>query len=125
MFNIKPMKPFETHYLLNTLYNIEMGLFNHLAEGSSAKEPLAVIRAFKEENQKANSLLDEVAFRYKTNKIWERFKISFLDYIKLPVTKARELDDISIRVLKPIEDAEEKAKAQVFNQGLENIPPLD
>ena len=125
MFNIKPMKPFEAHYLLNTLYNIEMGLFNHLVEGSSTKEPLAVIRAFMEENQKANSLLDEVAFRYKTNKIWERFKISFLDYIKLPVTKARELDDISIRVLKPIEDAEEKAKAQVFNQGLENVPSLD
>ena len=125
MFNIKPMKPFEAHYLLNTLYNIEMGLFNHLVEGSSTKEPLAVIRAFKEENQKANSLLDEVAFRYKTNKIWERFKISFLDYIKLPVTKARELDDISIRVLKPIEDAEEKAKAQVFNQGLEGTPSFD
>lgn len=115
--NIRPMSAVESHYLLNAIYNMDMGFFDHLSETKAKAEPLAVIRAFKEEDPLANSLMNDLAFRYYRNKIEKFFHIDFLEYIKLPMPVARKLDDIAINVLSKLaKEEDELTKADL--QGL-------
>lgn len=115
------MNPVESHYLLQSLYNMEMGLFNHLDANLNRGNPLAVVRAFPEEDTQQGSLLDELAFRYKKNRIFDRYNINFLDYIKLPCTMARKMDVIAEEVIAPIEREEAKAK----NSQMPKLEDLD
>lgn len=97
------MSSVEAHYLLNSLYNLEFRLFDHMDPQKKATEPFAVIRAFPEENPQADSLLEDVVVRYTSNKIFQRYHITLLDYLKLPTPLARNLDDIAERIVSVIE----------------------
>jgi 3'(2'), 5'-bisphosphate nucleotidase len=79
------MSQVEATYLMHALYNTSNGFFDHRAAANDAKSPFAVVRAFPEENPLAESLLEDLALRYKTNQIWERYKLNFLEYIALPM----------------------------------------
>ena len=70
-----------------------------------------MVRAFPEENPLADSLLEDLALRYKTNNIWDRYKLNFLEYISLPMPITRTLDDIGSKYLGPIEDRERREAA--------------
>lgn len=109
------MNPAESHFLLQTLYNMEMGLYDHLDPVLARTNPLAVVRAFPEEDVQQGSLIEELAFRYRKNRIHQRFDINFVDYMKLPCTLARKLDDVADKVIRPIEEAEAKLKADMLN----------
>ena len=121
MENIRPMGPAESHYLLQSLYNMEMGLFNHMDPHLAQKNPLAVVRAFPEEDTQQGSLLEELTYRYRKNRIFERYNINFLDYIKLPCTMARKMDSMAEEIIAPIETEEAKRKAA----SLPNLDNLD
>lgn len=111
------MGPVESHFLLHSLYNMEMGFFNHRDPIESKNNPLACVRAFKAEDPFVDSVLEDLAYRYRKNKINKRYDINFLDYIKLPVTVTRQLDRIGDEVLKSIEKEEAEAEARA----IENI----
>lgn len=100
--------------MLHSLYNMEMGFFNHLDPIESKNNPLACIRAFKAEDPYVDSVLEDLAYRYRKNKINKRFDINFLDYVKLPVTVTRQLDRIGDEVLKLIEKEETEAEARAI-----------
>ena len=93
---------------------MEMGFFNHLDPVESKNNPLACIRAFKEEDPYVDSVLEDLAYRYRKNKINKRFDINFLDYVRLPVTVTRQLDRIGDEVLKSIEKEESEAEARAI-----------
>lgn len=113
--NIKPLGPVDAHFLLHSLYNMEMGFFNHMDPVDAKRHPLAAVRAFKEEDPYTDSLMEDVAYRYRKNQIRKRFDINFLEYCKLPVTVTRQLDKIGDEVIKPIEREEEKAQMDALN----------
>ena len=110
--NVKPMSQVEATYLMHALYNTSNGFFDHRAAANDAKSPFAVVRAFPEENPLADSLLEDLALRYKTNQIWERYKLNFLEYIALPMPITRVLDDFGAKYLGPIEDRERMEAAR-------------
>lgn len=91
-----------------------MGFFNHLDPIESKNNPLACIRAFKAEDPYVDSVLEDLAYRYRKNKINKRFDINFLDYVRLPVTVTRQLDRIGDEVLKSIEKEESEAEARAI-----------
>lgn len=93
---------------------MEMGFFNHLDPIESKNNPLACIRAFKAEDPYVDSVLEDLAYRYRKNKINKRFDINFLDYVRLPVTVTRQLDRIGDEVLKSIEKEESEAEARAI-----------
>lgn len=113
------MSSVEAHYLLNSLYNLEFRLFDHMDPLKKATEPFAVIRAFPEENPQAYSLLEDIVVRYSSNKIFQRYHITLLDYLKLPTPLARNLDDIAERIVSGIEreDAERHNRALQKSMG--------
>lgn len=84
-------------------------------------EPFAVIRAFPEENPQADSLLEDVVMRYTENKIYDRYHLSFLEYMKLPCTAARELDKIANDTLYRLEKEENTRKANAANEAMSKI----
>ena len=95
---------------------MEMGFFNHLDPIESKNNPLACIRAFKAEDPYVDSVLEDLAYRYRKNKINKRFDINFLDYVRLPVTVTRQLDRIGHEVLKSIEKEEAEAEARALEK---------
>lgn len=116
------MSSVDSHYLLNSLYNIEFKLFDHFDPQKKKAEPLAVIRAFPEEDPQADSLFEDVVYRYASNKIGERFRMSLEEYLRLPCTKARCLDKVAEIVMGPIEK-EEVDKRKAMLDGLNGKPP--
>lgn len=109
--NVKPMSQVEATYLMHALYNTSNDLFDHKNAAQDAKSPFAVVRAFPEENPLADSLLEDLALRYKTNQIWDRYKLNFLEYIRLPMPITRTLDDIGSKYLAPLEERERREAA--------------
>lgn len=115
------MNPSESHYLLQSLYNMEMGLFDHMNPELARMNPLAVVRAFEEEDTQQGSLIEEIAYRYRKNRINARFNINFLEYMRLPCTVARKMDEVADQVIRPIEDEENKIKNQALENQMNNL----
>lgn len=110
--NIKPMSSVQAHFLKHSLYAHEMGLVPIEDQGAS---PFACIRVTEAENPLNDSLLDDLLFRYNRNKVKERTDMSFLDYIALPIPVARYLDKALEKVLKPLEDEDERIRRAALN----------
>ena len=83
--------------------------------------PLAVVRAFEEEDTQQGSLIEEIAYRYRKNRIHSRFNINFLEYMRLPCTVARKMDEVADQVIRPIEDEENKIKNQALENQMNNL----
>lgn len=115
------MSSVEAHYLLNSLYNLEFKLFDHMDAYKKVAEPFAVIRAFPQEDPQADSLLEDVVTRYCRNKIHQRFHMTLLDYLKLPCPTARKLDEIAESVVAPMEREESVRQQNAIQQTINNV----
>lgn len=93
----------QMHVLLNKMYEIEFGMFDHTDAQSVKDDPLAVIRAKPEESFITSSHLWDVAKRYAEAKIKERFGISFIEYSNLPMPEARLYERLAFDVFGKIE----------------------
>jgi hypothetical protein len=80
-----------------------------------------VVRAFEEEDTQQGSLIEEIAYRYRKNRIHSRFNINFLEYMRLPCTVARKMDEVADQVIRPIEDEENKIKNQALENQMNNL----
>jgi hypothetical protein len=100
---------------------MEMGLFDHMNPELARMNPLAVVRAFDEEDTQQGSLIEEIAYRYRKNRIHSRFNINFLEYMRLPCTVARKMDEVADQVIRPIEDEENKIKNQALENQMNNL----
>ncbi len=98
-----------------------MGLFDHMNPELARMHPLAVVRAFEEEDTQQGSLIEEIAYRYRKNRIHSRFNINFLEYMRLPCTVARKMDEVADQVIRPIEDEENKIKNQALENQMNNL----
>lgn len=98
-----------------------MGLFDHMNPELARMNPLAVVRAFEEEDTQQGSLIEEIAYRYRKNRIHSRFNINFLEYMRLPCTVARKMDEVADQVIRPIEDEENKIKNQALENQMNNL----
>ena len=101
------MSSVQAHFLKHSLYAHEMGLVPIEDQRAS---PFACIRVTENENPLSDSLLDDLLFRYNRNKIKERTDLSFLEYIALPIPVARYLDKALEKVLKPLEDEDDRIR---------------
>lgn len=106
--------PVETHFLLNKLFEIEFGLYDHTNAVSAKKDPLAVIRAKPEESILNSSHLWDLAERFAKARIKERFDLNFMEYISLPLPDAALLDKLSFEVISKVETDMKKAEMEAF-----------
>ena len=110
--NIKPLSSPEAHWLKHMLFNKEFQLFDHTNAAIANGHPLAVLRAFPKENYLATSTMFDVATRYRENKIYERFKLSFEEYLDLPRPRSMLYDRIAREYFHTAESKErDEAKA--------------
>lgn len=110
--NIRPLTSPEAHWLKHILFNKEFGLFDHTDKALTLQNPLAVIRAFPKENHLATSTMFDVAARYRENRIYERFKIDFEQYLSLPRPRSMLYDRIAREYFHDAEERErQEAKA--------------
>ncbi len=110
---IKPLTSPEAHWLKHMLFNKEFGLFDHTDKALTRQNPLAVIRAFPKENYLATSTLFDVASRFRENKIHERFKIDFEQYLDLPRPRSMLYDRISREYFYVAEEKEREEAAEI------------
>ena len=69
------------------------------------------------------------SFRFLNNKILltipkefkDKFNINFLEYMRLPCTVARKMDEVADQVIRPIEDEENKIKNQALENQMNNL----
>ena len=95
------------------LFNKEFGLFDHTDKALTRQNPLAVIRAFPKENYLATSTLFDVASRFRENKIHERFKIDFEQYLDLPRPRSMLYDRISREYFYVAEEKEREEAVEI------------
>lgn len=104
------------HFLVQKLYEIEFGLFNHTDPVAVAADPLAVIRAKPEESYASASHLWDIAERYARARIHKRFNLNFIEYCNLPMPDAQLLDKIAFEVMGNVELEERKRENEVLSQ---------
>ena len=114
------MKAREAHWLKNILYNQDFGLYDHFSGGKN--EPFAAVRAFPEEDFIRESYFQDVCVRYYQNGIYDFFKMTLMQYMRLPMPYARELDRIAKAVITPMEREKKLREEQLFRQHMGNIP---
>lgn len=116
-FNMKG--PVANHFLLQRLYEIEFNLHDHTSIALHHSDPLAVIRAKPEEALSRSSHMWDLAERFARAKIKERFGMSWLEYINLPMPDAYLLNVLSFEVIANVEIEETKRNQEAQKAALE------
>jgi hypothetical protein len=115
------MGAMDAHWLKHNLYNKEFGLYDCFAP-MAAKEPLAVVRAFPEEDPIRETYLVDLCYRYYECKIHEFFHLSLTEYMALPMPYARKLDDIARNHIRPMEMERLKRESEEMRRQLSASP---
>lgn len=118
--SIKPMGSVDAYWLKQVLYNTEFGLFNHMSP-VARKEPLAAVRAFREEDPMSLTWLHDVAYRYYENRIYDYFKMTLQEYMRLPMPYSRQLDRIANETIAPLEAAKNQRTNEIAKQMLGDL----
>ena len=115
------MGAMDAHWLKHNLYNKEFGLYDCFAP-MAAREPLAVVRAFSQEDPMRESYFADLCFRYYEGKIYDLFHLSLTEYMALPMPVARKLDDIARNHIRPLEVERLKRESDEVRRQLTTPP---
>lgn len=110
----------KAHWFRNILYNQEFKFYDHFG-ANSKNEAFAVVRAFPEEDFIRETHLQDVCLRYYENSIYEYFKLSLLEYMRLPMPYSRAMDKIANTNIRPLENTRKERENKRYMEGF-NLP---
>lgn len=107
----------EAKLILSLLYETQYGIYDHTNTGGN--RPMAGVAYHPAYDTYAESLLNDLAFRYEENGIWDVFHISFDAYINKPRIYTLQLDD-QARQIKQRRDERLRVDASKAEQRFKN-----